>query len=52
MRKSTLRRPEDVKFRTTEESKATTEQRESQRRETSLETKVNLDHFEFIGMIG
>lgn len=50
---TTMRRPEEVQFRTHDEQKATDDlQKNALKRDSSLEAKVTLDHFEFIGMIG
>jgi serine/threonine protein kinase len=54
-RRTTIRKPEEVKFRNIEEEKATIKHRATKRaRESSLEgkTRINVDSFEFIGMIG
>jgi hypothetical protein len=54
LRRVTVRRPEDVKLKNVEEERATAVQDKSKRRESSLDAKekVNVDSFEFIGLLG
>ena len=52
MRKQTARRPEEVNFRTAEEEKAAAKLQQRQVRKDSDEKRVNVDSFEFLGMIG
>ena len=52
--RQSVRRPEDVKFRSRDEEKASNELQGATRREASAEAKakVNLESFEIIGMLG
>jgi len=51
-RKST-RKPEDVKFRTLDEERASIKLQETDKvRKNSAEERVNVDSFEFLGLIG
>ena len=51
-RKVSERKPEDVKFRTREEQRASKKLQQGQTRNASQEEKVNVDSFEFLGLIG
>lgn len=52
--RASMRRPEEVKFRTKDEEKAADEiNQEGTRRENSADSKVvNLESFEILGMMG
>ncbi len=52
MRKQTARKPEDVKFRTIEEERASLRMQVKQTRKSTDEKKVNVESFEFLGLIG
>lgn len=52
MRKQTARKPEDVKFRTMEEERASLRMQVKQTRKSTDEKKVNVESFEFLGLIG
>lgn len=52
--RASVRKPEEVKFRTIEEEKATQELSRPPRRDTSADANkpMGLNHFEIIGMMG
>lgn len=52
-RKATVRRPEDIRFRNIEENTAAEQQQVNKRKSSQCnKSKVNIDSFDFLGLIG
>ena len=52
MRRTTEKKPEDVKFRTQEEERAVKNLQHGSTRKSSEEERIGVESFEFLGMIG